>query len=61
MEKLLECFAAMTRRPLGENAVGIYLHGSAVMGCYATGKKMEPCAEAEEFSRKILEEIRQYL
>ena len=61
MEKLLERFVAMTRQTLGENAVGIYLHGSAVMGCYATGKTMEPCAEAGEFSRKILEEIRQYL
>lgn len=34
---------------------------SAALGCYATGKTMEPCGNAEEFSRKILEEIRQYL
>ena len=37
MEKLklvTETFAKQTREILGSNLVGIYLHGSAVMGCY---------------------------
>jgi hypothetical protein len=31
------------------------------MDCYATGNVMEPSGEAEEFVRKILEQIRVFL
>lgn len=34
MKTILDRFVAMTAEALGENAVGIYLHGSAVMGCF---------------------------
>lgn len=33
-EVLLDRFCAMTARTLGENLVGIYLHGSAAMACF---------------------------
>lgn len=33
-ERLLVQFVEMTRETLGQNAVGVYLHGSAVMGCF---------------------------
>ena len=34
IDRLLDRFVTMTRETLGENAVGVYLHGSAVMGCF---------------------------
>jgi len=35
---LLTQFAAQTQAILGENLTGVYLHGSAVMGCYQPGR-----------------------
>ncbi|WP_300783397.1 hypothetical protein [uncultured Acetatifactor sp.] len=34
LEAITEAFVAESREILGENLVGIYLHGSAVMGCF---------------------------
>ena len=34
LESITEAFVAESREILGENLVGIYLHGSAVMGCF---------------------------
>ncbi|MBO4384915.1 MAG: DUF4111 domain-containing protein [Clostridia bacterium] len=34
IEKLLEAFVARSRAILGDDLVGIYLHGSSVMGCF---------------------------
>ena len=33
-QELLDCFVAESHRILGDNLTGIYLHGSAVMGCF---------------------------
>ena len=38
MEKLLRKFTTESHRILGENLTGIYLHGSAVMGCFNSEK-----------------------
>lgn len=35
---LLLCFVQMSKEVLGDNLVGIYLHGSAVMGCFNSKK-----------------------
>ena len=37
-EALLACFTEMSKRVLGNNLVGVYLHGSAVMGCFNPAK-----------------------
>lgn len=37
-DRLLEAFAEGTRRVLGDRLTGIYLHGSAAMGCYNPAK-----------------------
>lgn len=34
LNDLLEDFVIQSQKILGDNLVGIYLHGSAVMGCY---------------------------
>lgn len=34
LQTILDCFVSHSKRILGETLVGIYLHGSAVMGCY---------------------------
>ena len=34
LRKLLDTFVAQSKSILGDNLVGIYLHGSAVMGCF---------------------------
>ena len=34
LESITEAFVTASREILGENLVGIYLHGSAVMGCF---------------------------
>ena len=34
MEELLNEFTEQTKQLLGDNLVGVYLHGSAVMGCF---------------------------
>ncbi|WP_155832630.1 nucleotidyltransferase domain-containing protein [Butyrivibrio sp. AE3006] len=34
MEKVLNEFVEQTKEILGDNLVGIYLHGSYVMGCF---------------------------
>ena len=34
MEVLLECFVAKSRNILEDALTGIYLHGSAAMGCF---------------------------
>lgn len=36
--RLLEEYVDQTRRILGENLVGVYLHGSAAMGCFNPAK-----------------------
>ena len=33
-QALIERFVGLSRRALGENLTGVYLHGSAAMGCY---------------------------
>ena len=38
MIKLAEWFAERSAEILGENLVGVYLHGSAAMGCYNAAK-----------------------
>ena len=38
LNNLLENFVEKSRGILGENLVGIYLHGSAVMGCFSENK-----------------------
>ena len=38
METLLRRFVAQSKTILRENLVGIYLHGSAVMGCFNPSK-----------------------
>lgn len=54
-----------SKREGGQWGVGAYPEFSnlleSALDCYATGNKMEPCAEAEEFARKLLEEIGGYL
>ena len=35
---VVESFVSKSRRILGENLVGVYLHGSAVMGCFNPAK-----------------------
>lgn len=37
-QNLLDCFIEENRRILGSALTGIYLHGSAVMGCFNAGK-----------------------
>ena len=37
-EDLLERFVSRSKEILGNNLTGIYLHGSAVMGCFQPGK-----------------------
>lgn len=37
-DNLLVSFTEMSKRILGDNLVGVYLHGSAVMGCFQPGK-----------------------
>ena len=37
-EALILCFAQESARILGDNLVGVYLHGSAVMGCFNPAK-----------------------
>ena len=34
IQELLDDFTAKSRHILGDNLTGIYLHGSAVMGCF---------------------------
>jgi len=34
LNNLLESFVTQSQKILGDNLIGIYLHGSAVMGCY---------------------------
>ena len=34
MDKLLNEFVEKSKEILGDNLVGIYLHGSSVMGCF---------------------------
>ena len=38
MERLAELFAERSRQILGEDLAGVYLHGSAAMGCYNPAK-----------------------
>ena len=38
MNKMAERFAERSAEILGENLVGVYLHGSAAMGCYNPAK-----------------------
>lgn len=38
LEKITNDFVVQTQRILGENLVGIYLHGSAAMGCFHENK-----------------------
>lgn len=38
MERLVELFVERSRQILGEDLAGIYLHGSAAMGCYNPAK-----------------------
>lgn len=54
LEQVTEAFVARSREILGENLVGVYLHGSAVMGCFNPQKSDidllvvvddAPCAE----------------
>ncbi|MDE6916151.1 MAG: nucleotidyltransferase domain-containing protein, partial [Lachnospiraceae bacterium] len=33
-QTVIECFVRQNQSVLGENLVGVYLHGSAVMGCF---------------------------
>ena len=35
---VIESFVSHSRQILGENLVGVYLHGSAVMGCFNPAK-----------------------
>ena len=35
---VVESFVSKSRLILGENLVGVYLHGSAVMGCFNPAK-----------------------
>ena len=37
-EELLEAFVAQSRDMLGEKLTGVYLHGSAVMGCFSAAR-----------------------
>ncbi len=34
LSDLLKNFVTKSQKILGDNLIGIYLHGSAVMGCY---------------------------
>lgn len=34
LDSVTEAFVRKSREILGENLVGVYLHGSAVMGCF---------------------------
>ena len=38
MDTVLNCFVEQSKEILKDNLVGIYLHGSAVMGCYNPAK-----------------------
>ena len=38
MDYVIESFVSHSRQILGENLVGVYLHGSAVMGCFNPAK-----------------------
>ena len=38
MDTVLKCFVEQSKEILKDNLVGIYLHGSAVMGCYNPAK-----------------------
>ena len=38
MDSVIESFVSHSRQILGENLVGVYLHGSAVMGCFNPAK-----------------------
>lgn len=33
-DAVIACFTEMSKRVLGNNLVGVYLHGSAAMGCF---------------------------
>ena len=39
LNDLLNSFVTQSQKILGYNLIGIYLHGSAVMGCYNEKKK----------------------
>ena len=47
-EPLLRAFVSRSRDILGDNLLGIYLHGSAVMGCFhPTGSDVDLLAVTE--------------
>lgn len=56
LETLLDRFAAMAGRTLGENLLGVYLHGSAVMGCFNPDKSDVDLLLAVE--REIPDEVK---
>ena len=43
LNDLLKSFVAQSQNILGDNLVGIYLHGSAVMGCFNEKKVILIC------------------
>ena len=46
--ELLEAYVSLCRRAFGENLCGVYLHGSAVMGCFhPTGSDVDLLAVTE--------------